>query len=445
MKQKQAINFFSLTMIVVSLVIGMGIFKTPATIAAKSGTTFIFFSAWIIGGVIALFGALTYAEIGQRLPVMGGYYKVFAHCYHPSIGFTINVLILISNAASLAVVALIGADYVSDLLFGYPSSTFFNVCVASLSVGLFYIVNLLGLKTSSRTQNVLMIVKISLILLLISSLFKGVTVPPHGFNEGKIYVYDGHNSGLLLLVSLVAVFFTYGGYQQTINFGSEVQSAKTMQSGIVVGIAIVLFLYLAINYTYIKVIGFDQMKNANAIGSLLFEAWFGKFGAKAFDFAMVLSVLAYVNVILMSNPRVMYAMSEDKVLPNLFLKKHPKTEALVPGLTIFAITTIIITFFGKGVDDVLSFSIFLDCLGMSTSAATLFILRNKHQGDDMVTGALKKWTPILAAIFVLSYAIVAIAVVIDKPYAALTAVILLIIVLLLYRLFYYKKANSTAI
>ncbi len=439
MKQKQAINFFSLTMIVVSLVIGMGIFKTPATIAAKSGTPLIFFAAWIIGGVIALLGALTYAEIGQRLPVMGGYYKVFAHCYHPGVGFTINVLILISNAASLAVVALIGADYVSDLIFGHPSSTFFNVCIASLSVGLFYIVNLLGLKTSSRTQNVLMVVKISLIVLLISSLFKGVTVPPHGFNEGKVYVYDGHNGGLLLLVSLVAVFFTYGGYQQTINFGSEVQSAKTMQKGIVFGIGIVLFLYFAINYTYIKVIGFDNMKNANAIGSLLFEAWFGKFGAKAFDFAMVLSVLAYVNVLLMSNPRVMYAMSEDKVLPKIFQSKHPKTEALIPGLTVFAITTILVTFFGKGVDDVLSFSIFLDCMGMSTSAATLFILRNKKQGDESVTGALKRWTPLFAAIFVLSYAFVAVAVVIDKPYAALTAVILIAIVLILYRIFYYKK------
>jgi APA family basic amino acid/polyamine antiporter len=442
MKQKQAINFFSLTMIVVSLVIGMGIFKTPATIAAKSGTPYIFFAAWIIGGVIALFGALTYAEIGQRLPVMGGYYKVFAHCYHPGVGFTINVLILISNAASLAVVALIGADYVSDLLFGHPSSTFFNVCVASLSVGLFYIVNLLGLKTSSRTQNVLMIVKISLIVLLISSLFKGVTVPPHGFNEGKIYTYDGHNGGLLLLVSLVAVFFTYGGYQQTINFGSEVQSAKTMQRGIVFGIAIVLFLYLAINYTYIKVIGFDNMKNANAIGSLLFEAWFGKFGAKAFDFAMVLSVLAYVNVILMSNPRVMFAMSEDGVLPKIFQTKHPKTDALVPGLTVFAITTILVTFFGKGVDDVLSFSIFLDCMGMSTSAATLFILRNKHQGDASVTGVIKRWTPIFAGTFVLAYACVAVAVVIDKPYAALTAVALIVIVLILYRIFYYKKQSK---
>ena len=439
MKQKQGINFFSLTMIVVSLVIGMGIFKTPATIAAKSGTPIIFFAAWIIGGIIALFGALTYAEIGQRLPVMGGYYKVFAHCYHPGVGFTINVLILISNAASLAVVALIGADYVSDLLFGHPSGTFFNICIASISVGLFYVVNLLGLKTSSRTQNILTVVKISLIVLLISSLFKGVSVPPHGFNEGKVYIYNGTNGALLLMVSLVAVFFTYGGYQQTINFGSEVKSAKTMQRGIVFGIFIVLFLYLAINYTYIKVIGFENMKNANAIGSLLFEAWFGKFGAKVFDFAMVLSVLAYVNVILMSNPRVMYAMSEDKVLPAIFQNKHPRTGALVPGLTIFAITTILVTFFGKGVDDVLSFSIFLDCMGMSTSAATLLILRSKKQGDETVTGALKKWTPLFCVIFVMAYAFVAIAVVVDKPYAAMTAIALVGIVLIIYRLFYYKK------
>ena len=170
MSASKKLSLFDISLIAVSLVIGMGIFKTPATIAAKSGTPLIFFSAWLIGGLIALFGALTYAEIGQRLPVMGGYYKVFAHCYHPGVGFTINVLILISNAASLAVVALIGADYVSDLLFGQPSGTLFNIGVASLSVALFYVVNLLGLKTSSRTQNILTVVKISLIVLLISSL-----------------------------------------------------------------------------------------------------------------------------------------------------------------------------------------------------------------------------------------------------------------------------------
>jgi APA family basic amino acid/polyamine antiporter len=187
MSKQNKLNLFDLTMIVVSLVSGMGIFKTPSTIAAKSGTEVIFFTAWIIGGFIALCGALTYAEIGSRLPAMGGYYKIFAHCYHPAVGFTVNVLILISNAASLAVVALIGADYVSDFLYGQPSGIVFNALVAAVAVALFYGVNLLGLKTSSRTQNFLTVVKIALILLLVSALFTGIRIAPHGYNDGKIY------------------------------------------------------------------------------------------------------------------------------------------------------------------------------------------------------------------------------------------------------------------
>lgn len=430
-------------MIVVSLVIGMGIFKTPATIAAKSGTSSIFFLAWAIGGIVAICGALTYAEIGQRLPVVGGYYKVFAHAYHPSIGFTVNALILISNAASLAVVALIGADYASDLLFGKPSGTLFNITIAVVPIALFYIVNLLGLKTSSTTQNILTIIKISLVVLLISSLFKGLQIEPHGYNNDPVYSYNGNNAGLLLMLSLVAVSFTYGGYQQTINFGGEIKSTKTMQRGIIIGISIVIFLYLSISYAYVQVIGFDKMKNATAIGALLCEAWFGKAGAKVFDACMFLSVMAYVNVLLMANPRVMFAMSQDKVFPKIFSYQHAKTQVLIPGLTLFAAIAIIITFFGKGVDDVLSFSIFLDCFGMSLSAATLFILRKRNYGEENVSQSFsKKITPLLCLIFVLAYCFVATAVVIDKPKAALTGVILMAVFMIVYFIFYNKRGDE---
>ena len=422
----------------------MGIFKTPATIAAKSGTQSIFFAAWFIGGMIALCGALTYAEIGLRLPVVGGFYKVFAYAYHPSIGFTVNALILISNAASLAVVALIGADYASDLLFGKPSGQMFNILMAIVPICLFYLVNLSGLKTSSRTQNILTIIKISLVVLLITALFKGLVIEPHGYNvDDPIYVYNGSNAGLLLMLSLVAVSFTYGGYQQTINFGGEIKNAKTMQRGIVTGICIVIFLYLSISYSYIHVIGFDKMKNATAIGALLCEAWFGKAGGKVFDFCMFLSVMAYVNVLLMSNPRVMFAMSQDKVFPKIFSYKHPKTDVLIPGLTLFAVIAMIIAFFGKGVDDVLSFSIFLDSFGMSLSAATLLILRKRKQGEENVSkGFSQKITPVLCVLFVIAYCFVATAVVIDKPTAALTGVVLMAVFMLLYFLFYHKKAKA---
>jgi basic amino acid/polyamine antiporter, APA family len=426
-------------MIVVSLVIGMGIFKNPAIVAAKSGTESIFFYAWLIGGVVALCGAFTYAEIGVRLPVTGAYYKVFAHCYHPAVGFTVNALILISNAASLAIVALIGSDYVSDLLFNGPSGLLFNAVIAIVAVALFYGVNLLGLKTSSGVQNFLTLLKIGLILLLISSLFTGVRVAPHGYSSDPVYAYNGSNGLLLLIISLIPVCFAYGGYQQTINFGGEVKQTSTLYKGIALGICIVVCLYLAINYAYVSVIGFDKMKNANAIGALLCEAWFGGRGAKVFDACMFLSVLAYVNVLLMSNPRVMYAMSNDKVFPSAFSYQHPRTGVLMWGLTAFAAITIIIIFFGKGVDNILGFTMFLDSIGMSTSAATLLILRKRRQGQQAVKGPMQSLTPVLCILFVLAYAAVALAVIIDKPNAALIGMGLLLFFLIIYFIFYHKK------
>jgi len=95
MTAKNKLGLFDFTMIVVSLVIGMGIFRTPANVAAASPTPAIFFISWFSGGLVALFGALTYAGIGSRLPVKGGYYKVFRYSYFTSIFFGFYFLILL--------------------------------------------------------------------------------------------------------------------------------------------------------------------------------------------------------------------------------------------------------------------------------------------------------------------------------------------------------------
>jgi APA family basic amino acid/polyamine antiporter len=434
------LGLFDISLIVVSLVIGMGIFKVPASVAATSGTPFLFFGVWIAGGIIALAGALTYAEIGQRLPAMGGYYKVFAECYHPAVGFSVNAIILISNAASLGLVALIGADYVSDLLFGVPSGWVFNTIVAIAAVSIFFVVNLFGLKTSSTTQNILTIIKLSLIVLLISAFVKGVIIEPHGYDkDAPLYTLQDKSPVALFLISMIPVCFAFGGYQQTINFGAEVKDGKIIPKGILIGMAMVLFLYLAINFSYVAVIGYDKMKNATAIGSLLCEVWFGRAGGKVFDAMMFLSVLAYVNIILMSNPRVMYAMSSDKVFPKLFLNRDERTGALTAGLAVFSIATILITFFGKGVDPILNFTMFLDSIGMSTSAAALFVLRKRKIGEQSANASWNKITPIAAVFFVFSYCMIAIGVMIKNVNAALIGTGLLAFFLGLYFIFYHKK------
>src|SRR5215467_15802474 len=99
---KNKLGLFDFTMIVIGLVIGMGIFRTAKDAASAALNPTIYFTAWAVGGLIALCGALTYAEIGSRYPVTGGYYKIFSLGYHPSLAFSINCIELVSNAGSIA-------------------------------------------------------------------------------------------------------------------------------------------------------------------------------------------------------------------------------------------------------------------------------------------------------------------------------------------------------
>ena len=444
MEKKPKLNLFDFTMIVVSLVIGMGIFRTPANVAQAVPTPFIFFAAWIAGGLIALCGALTYAEIGSRFPVVGAYYKIFSYCYHPSVAFAINCIILVSNAASLAGVALIGAEYITQVIFpGRADVQFIQIIIAILSITLFYGVNLLGLKMSAKTQNVLTIIKIAMVLLLISPLFFTTASTPYVLPQ---LVSNPTLSEYLKAfgIGLVAVSFTYGGYQQTINFGADVQEPrKNIPRGIFIGIFIIISLYLLINYAYFKVIGFENLKNAKGIAAIMASHVFGDAAGRILSVLLFLSVLAYVNVLLMSNPRVMYAMSEDKVLPAMFLKKNSKTNVLVTSLSVFAAICVIIVFWAKEFDEILSFTIFLDCIGMAFSAATIFILRKRTAGLDETKIYTMKLYPVLPLIFITAYIFVALSIAIDKPNTALTALAVLAAFIILY--FVTNRGNNNPV
>ena len=441
MPRKQLLSLFDLTMIVIGLVIGLGIFRTAKDTAMASATPSIFFMTWVAGGLVALCGALTYAEIGSRYPITGGYYKIFATCYHPSIAFAINCIILISNAASLAGVALIGSEYISLVLFDSPPSDLVRAGIGIFAVALFYGVNLMGLRMSSRTQNVLMAVKISMLLLIVSAVF----FPAHHSVQAAVptTAVSGWDWIRSFGVALVAVSFTYGGYQQTINFGEEVENpTRNIPKGIFRGILVIIVLYLAVNYSYYKVVGFEQLKTSDGIASIVAERLMGPAGRYIFSVLLYIAVLAYVNVILLSNPRVMFAMSQDGILPKAFQKKDEK-GVLTVSLTVYAAMTIIILFFAKTFDKILSFSIFLDSIGMAFSAGALFILRKKTAHLDKSKIYVMKWYPLMPIIFIAAYTVTAISIAMSKPMLALTATIVLAAFILLY--FLTKRLHRTPV
>lgn len=432
------LNLFSFTMIVVGLVIGMGIFRTAATSAKDAIDPSVYFSAWLIGGLVALCGALTYAEIGSRFPVTGGYYKVFAQAYHPSIAFAINCLILVSNAASLSGVALIGSGYLLKLVPGDWNDTH-KALLSCGAILLFYFINLRGLKLSSIAQNVLMIIKIGMILVLIAALFfpNEYAVQETTTATTTFSTMDWIKS---LGVSLIAVSFTYGGYQQTINFGNEVQNpTKNIPRGIFMGIAIIIGLYLLVNMSYYNLVGFNQMKGEREIAYVVIDKIFGKTGATVFSAFLFLGVLAYVNGLLMSNPRVMFAMGDDGSLPKIFARQNEKTNVLTFSLTVFAAICILILFFAQEFEKILSFTIFLDCFGMVLSSATVFWFRKKTKHLDG-TGIYKmKLFPLMPVIFIAAYLFVGTSIAIDDPMAALTGVAVLAAFVLIYFILHRKK------
>lgn len=432
------LNLFSFTMIVVGLVIGMGIFRTAATSAKDAIDPSVYFSAWLIGGLVALCGALTYAEIGSRFPVTGGYYKVFAQAYHPSIAFAINCLILVSNAASLSGVALIGSGYLLKLFPG-EWTDIHKALVSCVAIAVFYFINLRGLKLSSMAQNILMIIKIGMILVLIAALF---FPDKYAVQETTTAVTTFSNMDWIksLGVSLIAVSFTYGGYQQTINFGNEVQHpTKNIPRGIFMGIAIIIGLYLLVNMSYYNLVGFQQMKGEREIAYVVIDKIFGTTGATVFSAFLFLGVLAYVNGLLMSNPRVMYAMGDDGSLPKIFAKQNEKTNVLTFSLTVFAAICIIILFFAQEFEKILAFTIFLDCFGMVLSSATIFWFRKKTKHLDG-TGIYKmKLFPLMPLIFIAAYLFVGTSIAIDDPSAALTGLGVLVTFIIIYFIFHRKK------
>lgn len=400
MSIKPKLSRFDITMIVVSLVIGMGIFKTPGEVALKAGNAWIFFGAWIFGGLISMFGALTFAEIGARFPAAGGFYKVFSYCYHPSLAFMINWVAVISNAASVAAVAIVGAEYINPYILpaGLQNATGVEI-VSIAQVLLLYVINFLGIKMSARTQNVLTIFKIGLILVLCFAVFKSDALPAaHPVIQGTVSPVKAFG------LSLVAVFFTYGGYQQTINFGGDVIKAQTnIPKGIFLGMGLVIFLYLLVNFAYYKILGIGGLQGNTQLAAKMGGYIFGQAGFKIVSLLLFGSIMAYINVNILSNPRMYYAMAEDKILPPVFKQVNPRTQVQSFAMSFFVVIILLILLFVQNFGTVLDYIMFFDTIGLSLVAMSIFILRKRTRHLDGTGIYTIKWFPYIPLIFILTY------------------------------------------
>ncbi|MGX7688265.1 APC family permease [Flectobacillus roseus] len=425
MSAKNKLNLFDTTMLVVSLIIGMGIFRNPVEVAKSAQSPSIFFLAWILGGVVSFFGGLTYAEIGSRYAVKGGFYKIFSYCYHPAFAFMVNWMLVISNAGATSIVAIVGAEYINPIIMPASLQNPMGIKITSIStIVILYIINFVGIRLSAQTQNLLSMIKMVLMALLILTIFAGHPAPVSHTNfaiSQEAWQFTDYLKALA--VSFIPIFFTYGGYQQTINFGTDIENpVRNTPKGIFIGCSLVMFLYLAINFAYYKVLGIEGIAQSKSLTADLAKVFFGEIGFKFTSVLLFISVLTFVNSAMLTNPRVYFAMAEDGVLPQVFKKQNDKSQVQEFALTVFASFLVLFLFFADSFKELLNYVMFCDSVGMITSAATIFLLRKKSQeilGETYTIGFGKVLFPV---IFIMIYTIVAISSLVENKENLPTAI-----------------------
>lgn len=425
MNIKAKLSTFDATMIVVSLVIGIGIFRTPAMVASSTGTPLIFFAAWILGGLISLLGALTFAEIGSRFPKPGAFYKVVAESYHPSVAFMLNwTNVTIVNGAGGAAVAMIGAEYLLPIIL--PESMRTQAVTQFTAAGLvllLIVINYIGIKTGAWAQNFLTIVKIGMILMLgfVAFSYTGTKSPE------PVQNLTAEPFWMALGIGLISVFYTYGGYQCTLNFGGDIkQPEKNMPRAIFFGIAIIIGLYLMINLAYFSVLGMHGIAGAKLVAAEVARVCFGQSAYLIVSIAIFMSALGFVNVTLMQIPRSYFAMAQDGALPSIFMKVNEKTQTQEFTLLFFGGTILLSIFFLGTFERLVNYVMIFDTLNNALVASTIFVLRRR--GITSPNGKAYKVPlyPFLPGFFVLFLLFITVNIIVTQPASLLVGGLILL-------------------
>ena len=413
------LSTFDTAMVVFSLVVGIGIFRTPAIVATAAGGITLFFTAWIIGGLVSLMGALTFAEIGSRHARAGGYYRVVADCYNPTLAFMLNWSQTLTQGAGAAGVAFIGADYLMPVLLPVPWRTpHAALAMASGLMLILLVLNYRGVKTGARAQNVLSVLKIAMMVGL--ALLALILAPRAGASESGRHSL----SGLQLASALIPCFYAYGGYHLTMNLGADLKDARRrFPFAITGGMIMVVALYLLLNLAYQQVLGIDGVAGSKLVAAALSRATFGPSGETFVSVAVFLSAAGFVNATIIQMPRSFYAMAQDGVLPRAFLRVNPDTQVQEIGLLFFGASMLLPAFVLGSFEKLLNYVIFTDTLTLAVVASTLFVLRQRQ-----INGAgFSMWGyPVLPALYIVCLLGVAVTVFSLEPRLAASGIVILL-------------------
>ena len=288
----------------VGVIVGIGIFKTPSLVAANSPSEAAFIGLWLLGGLITLIGALVYAELGAAYPSTGGEY----HFLSRGLGRPVGLLfawarISVIQTGAIALVAYVFGDYASQLV---PLGSQGQAIYAGLAVIGLTLVNLAGVSPSTRTQHLFTIATVLTIGFVVAAGLvaagQAQTPPP---------VASGSGGGAIGL-AMILILLTYGGWNEAAYLSAELRDVRrNMVRMLVFGTAAVVTIYLLINVAFLQVLGLQGMRDSKAVAADMMRMAVGDYGAVALSVVVCCAALSTLNATIFTGARVYHAVGQD--------------------------------------------------------------------------------------------------------------------------------------
>jgi APA family basic amino acid/polyamine antiporter len=298
--------------VTVGITVGMGILRTPGEVAGQLPNAWLFLGAWLLGGVYALFGAVSVAELGTMIPRSGGFYVFARRALGEYPGFVVGWSDWLSTCGTVAAVALVIGEYAGLLV---PSLAGRGLAVACGVTVAFALLQWRGVRWGSRSQELTSLLKTLAFAALIAACFAyGGRVPTETRPPQPLSVPSGLGLLTAVVLALQGIIYTYDGWYSTVYFGEEVRdTARAVPRAMVGSVLLVIVVYLLFNAALLHVLPVEQLAGQKLAAGAAAEAVFGPRGATVIGVVAIVSLLASVNGNTLTAPRVLYAMSRDRL------------------------------------------------------------------------------------------------------------------------------------
>jgi amino acid transporter len=289
---------------IVGIVVGAGIFRTPSLVAANVSNETSFLLLWVAGGAISLIGALCYAELTSTYPHTGGDYHYLTRAYGKPLAFLFAwSRISVIQTGSLALLAFVFGDYASQLL---RLGEFSPSIYAALVVVTLTTLNVIGVHHGTRTQNLLTVVEVaSLILVIVGGLILVDSPTP----TASVAPTQGSQAAIGL--AMVFVLLTYGGWNEAAYISAETSSRRDVARALLLGMGIITALYLLVNWAYLRALGLSGIAASNAVAADVMQGSLGERGLQFVSVLVAISALTSANATVFTGARTSYAVGRD--------------------------------------------------------------------------------------------------------------------------------------